>query len=78
MSITGDSGTTARAPEPAHHSVGQPHSDLLSDRPGRRRAVAITIWLIWTLVTWSTTWSAIHSNRLPAGNLPAIKFRALA
>jgi uncharacterized membrane protein len=52
MSITGDSGTTARAPEPAHHSVGSRIRTYFLTGLVVTGPVAITIWLIWTLVTW--------------------------
>src|SRR5882724_2649872 len=52
MSITGDSGTTARAPEPAHHGIGSRIRTYFLTGLVVAGPVAITIWLIWTLVTW--------------------------
>ena len=52
MSITGDSGTTARAPEPVHHSVGSRIRTYFLTGLVVAGPVAITIWLIWTFVTW--------------------------
>src|SRR5229473_898942 len=53
MSVTGDSEATDRIPEPApHHSVGSRVRTYFLTGLVVAGPVAITIWLIWTFVTW--------------------------
>jgi uncharacterized membrane protein len=53
MSITGDPGATAGAPDPApHHGVGSRIRTYFLTGLVVAGPVAITIWLIWTFVTW--------------------------
>jgi len=80
MSITGDSGTTARAPGAGAPWHRQPHSDLLSDRSGRRRAGGDHhLADLDPCHPGSTTWCGRSSRSLTGRKLICrSRFRALA
>ena len=67
MAILRSSGV----PEPVHHGVASRIRTYFLTGLIVAGPVAITIWLVWSFVTWWTIWSAVHPVRLPARDLPA-------